>query len=392
MEPLPEYYSSSRAAREFGETNPNRAMLENLRADIGWNPNTEAVMGSLYSASRIIGDSELYAGDSTGQVALLLEPSRPQAAPEAFNDAGDGVENSLEAGSYNEVDHLVNMNMTKLLKHADSMVSYFDKAGEPLKNPADAHLFMILGVASHESGHVIMSGLSKFQRQVPGMDVDYSKNLATRTFLGANPDLGFTGNWDTDVQIHEERFAEGYSQMVLRKAMETLGYEPDHIERIAEYLTAGFSWKDTHEGEHQLDHIEKVSADSPINKVMEAVVSTDELIKTHQHYLGDLGYSAPLTPEDMISQFQNLHLILKDREAGQANPTAQQWEEKVRAAQSSETKAIIEGLREKRANELQMQKEAAHQQAKLSRRRRLVGGISLRGSRKRTNDTPAETR
>jgi hypothetical protein len=345
LEPTPIHYQNSVVTRELGDENKELALLENLRRELVFGAPTDERVNSTYSVVRNIGDVELYAADV--EVGGLLDATRMGSLPSWFQAELSDTKGNI-VGRHSEAEKVLGIDFNHLNDVSKNLVATLEAKGTPLKQASDAYLAVYMHVTGHETGHAILSGISRFEHTISV--APKQANIATRTFLGKRPEKGFTGNWETDVQIREEQFAEGYAQMVVLKTLKLLGYEEEQALAIIELSAPGYSWEVTAEGQHQIDHIEKVGAEAPIDKVMAAAVDDDEaLVNSHQNYRGELGYSAPLTKEEIVEQLVETSKLLKVGEFDQINPDVHDWEAKVKVGQSEEVRKHIEMLRDKRA-------------------------------------------
>jgi hypothetical protein len=355
-------------AARSGDDDSLRTMLETIRQELNFAEQDEGMVATLYDASRLMGDTALYKADTTQSVVRLLDYTRYWARPASFNVMDEGEHLDGVVDSYGMA-----LRFGGIEKTANDLSLNVVRNNVELKNPSDAYVVSAVHIAGHESGHAILNGVGQVVRsRMPVGENDRDQRLlATGLFLKDNPEYGLTGNWETDVWIQEERFAEGYGLLAVSKTLELLGYSQEEASVFIDALTSGDNMM-LPEGLHQIDHVDNVSANKSIIETLEAGGVNRETQKEHgQDYRGQLGYDLPSSSVELVEQIRKLHdYITQDNLEGVYEiPNPNEWEEAVHAQQAEELKAYIVVLKAKRQEALEkMNSDHGREKARLLRR------------------------
>jgi len=319
-----------------------RSMLESFRNEMLWSPDESFKLQNAYGIARNIGDRFL--NDSEGsspEVRSLLERSRPHARPATYELGHMHESGANIAGGYNEKERKIEAYYAGLNKQVASIRSKFEKQGISLLDPSDALLFSMLATVSHEAGHALLGGVGGLAIENGGIHKG-TRLLATRQYLAGHPEDAITGHWLTDVRTHEERFAEGYGHIVVSEAAAALGYDETARDVLLKSLAEDTGIATRPLGQHAVDLLGEVTAEKGIKDVAleKGYLMGDE----------DLGYSMPLTPQEVFNQ---LHALGSEMNAGVINEASfkidkEQWAAEVAARQSETTKAVITAQRNSR--------------------------------------------
>jgi hypothetical protein len=304
QEPLPPHYANQHEIDGYAEPTVE-SMAFALRDDI---KDTAAVprdwlVYRAYSVARQVGDSLLDAIDGTGTVRELLDSTRSDARPTEMKL--DATLSESTAGTYSR--HLggelsvragalqANSNVKKFLK---------DKHVE-LQDPSDIEVLKLVHIVAHEAGHAMLGGIStKIESELKdvtptgSMVGDYNV-LASQLYLAEHPEEAFTGRWGNDVMIQEERFAEGYGQLVTGIVIDALGYQGKDKARLLDVLTLSEDFTGEH-GSNQIDYLhQKIGSVALFTEVSTSASES-------QKYPGHLGYAKPLKPSQMVRELKEL--------------------------------------------------------------------------------------
>jgi hypothetical protein len=221
-EVLPEYYYNSRITKEWSEGDPQRALLENLRGDLVWKEPGPSVVEAVYAVARSIGDVELYDTDpSAGEVGWVLEGGRYFSSPAQFaHETAEYAPDSVGFFRSGEL-KVLGVDLPALDRQAKRLQALTQQGGESLVDNSDGYLLAFVHTGAHEVGHALLNGTGGTANS---LGLGYGHLSATKRYLQNHPEEALTGNWETDVAAHEERFAEGYAVMVTTKVLSLLGY------------------------------------------------------------------------------------------------------------------------------------------------------------------------
>jgi hypothetical protein len=351
LESVPDHYTKQAAVQEaLAENNYTKALLIGLRGELIFSEGT-SIPSSAYAVARTIGDTELYA-EEQGKVSTLLDASRYFSRPYEYRHKIHTSDNPTQLGSYSQ--GRLGLDVELMAKHLEPDLQDAFKKGEiDVINPGDLTLFAGLYVGAHEAGHAMLYGVGRLAQTINEEDksatmAGVENRLGSRVYLAYHPEDAITGNWETDVAIHEERFAEGYADMVLEIAMEALGYEAKVVDVVLKTVGPGFLGADIVPGGHQVDLL---GVEDIPEKSLEALVKERYPEGIEYFSIGSIGYAAPLTKGEIVNQLVTITELIKSRgDHGFAafKPGGKEWFDKVKANQSPETIQIIEMLKEKR--------------------------------------------
>lgn len=285
LEQLPSYYQPAMQATETLDV--NRQLVEQLRSEMVWGQRDEALLKNAYSVSREIGDVELAQLDTTGQVIGLMDATRYYARPRHFGTEIDSL------GGHNRAQKSLWASHDKHFKAVEGDHKQAIAEVITLKDPNDAELLAYMGTVAHETGHAILAGVSEMTESKGSRG--YLGLSASATFIRHNPQEGLTGTVESDTAIHEERFAEGYSRMVVSKIMEALGYEPSEISTVMAVTLMQPSVRGG-KGENQIDFIGYAKGGLAIHNQVKETATLD------QKNAGLLGYGLPLSAQELVTQ------------------------------------------------------------------------------------------
>lgn len=352
LEHVPVHYyrtPGAEAAIEAGDV--ETAQLIGLRSEIQWSRG-EGVPSSLYAVARTIGDFELYS--ASDEISTILDSSRFMGSPWEYDNVIDSKEGVVKVVGSHDAGHL-KVDVESIYGIAADLRGELMSKGIKERTVGDAELAVGLHIGAHESAHALLYGVGRlvksidFDRGDPNHVTD-ERLLATKVYLGQHPEQAISGNWNADVAIHEERFAEGYGQMVAKRALTLLGYSDNEIGVFIDAIAPAAGFAQVEQGKHQIDHIDAVSADRSAATIVKSI---DEAAakRTHQDYEGDLGYSLPLSKEDLVAQLVDTSESIRTRNAhgyASAHPDTTKWHENVGKLQSAETKDLIREMKAER--------------------------------------------
>lgn len=334
---LPSYF--------LADTSPGEEavdIMNHLRSELLFAELNKDRIEVLHNVARIMGDNALLRADTTGRANSLLQATRYQSIPFVYEEL------QPESGSYMVGMHVeggqgFKLDLKRLDQVAKGIQSSIETKAIPLKHAADAYLLAYLYVASHEAGHAVLSGISRF-RKVDSYVPKTMNRIATRTYLSRHPEKALTGHWDTDIAIQEERFSEGYAREATAFAFSQLGYEREDIENIFGHIEAGSNdWLG--DPVHQIDVIDRVGAEKSMADVAKELSDGSQQLDS---YLGGLGYFMPLSMSELIDQLHDTETAIKTHDASAFDVEKTNWEASVRQQQSAETKQRINTLRARR--------------------------------------------
>ncbi len=303
----PRYADSSSIRGQLKEqwginTEQDAMALNVLAGELTFAEPTGDRLKSLYDVSRHVGDALIAEVPQFGGGARnLLDRTRWEARPRTFAEISEYHKGSA-SGTHNEERREMTQDLHGMRQISSDLYERMKNEGMPLADITHASLAVYLSTAAHESGHAILSGISAMEKSVRPND---GRLLATSMFLAKHPEIGFTGDWEQDVLAHEERFAEGYAQMVLTEAMKTLGYSDEVNGKLSELL-------------------------API------VTDNNEWEK---------GYAAPLSKEALAAQLSEMDEIFERGET-LTLPTETAWMEAVTAQQLEPIRDYVHGQAE----------------------------------------------
>lgn len=335
-----EYFSNPNLER-YEENGPLRGILENLREEMAFGPkHNSGLLEHSYRIVRNVADVELSLRSGSPQVIKLLDGARGYSRPKMYEGFHHDVAKNLSSktlASHNEVIKRISV-ASDLLKLESSQLSAFMKAkGVEIIHPGDESLIALLNTVGHEAGHNVMAGISEILRGRIDSNEIASRLTATSFYVQNNPEIALTGNLDTDVASHEERFSEGYATLVTNKVMESLGYDEKARATIFSYFWDKTSVAASPSGDHPIDFIDQLGAR---NSLWNIGVQNDK-----DFNMGDLGYSIPLSPDEINAELQFFENIISsdsskiDHVDMRANP--EKWKVLVVDRQNAGTKARL---------------------------------------------------
>lgn len=372
---------------------PETTLLTRLRSTLAWAPKSPDLLKSGYYIAREIGDAALSHADAetgpVGEVLSLLDRARQDSHPKEFSyKAGNTAHHEASFGGGHIAIGEVFSSDTK------SVEDRLRERNIELLNPEDSTLFLFLQGMGHEAGHAVAAGVSDQIDRALGLGPDVGPEnripqLASRVYLAKHPEFGFTGDWETDVRIQDERFSEGYKRLVILKSAEYLGYESDKAEQIADLF--GYTpAMHAREGHSQLDHISTVVKDraegriTPITSLLPEGAQRD---KDNPHDAGydnpgDLGYNLPLTTEQLVDQLREIKDILlgKDKLLRVGPSSYEGWSQNVHTNQDPSITQYLSDMQNRRSDVLRSRLEA---RSSLQKVRSFLGNLSLRSLARR---------
>jgi hypothetical protein len=239
---------------------------------------------------------------------------------------------------------------------------------------------------AHEVGHALLNGTGGTANS---LGLGYGHLSATKRYLQNHPEEALTGNWETDVAAHEERFAEGYAVMVTTKVLSLLGYTAERSKSVLEELSFSSEVADRQPGMHQADFLDHVDADKPLHGfVVDKKTELGEAV-AGQTYNGSLGYELPLTKEQITDQLRDLYKSMISRDNFTDEPDdPKMWHELVKSVQNPEVKKQLDALKSARAETIKKHEKTAAKQ----KRQEFIGRILLRRNRPRKTTKRTVTR
>lgn len=283
-ERVPYAYARNLEHADFG-ADSLRSLLTSLNNELQWgNPETRhELIENAYLVARGIGDSVVAAAstsalnliDSTRVSARYNTKYRDTTVEKAMGHVRTFSDGSAEYGI--DIDKL----------GLDKIKARLREQGyEP--QPMVAVLALV-HTAAHEAGHMIQRGVGYMgigsDKGVSGI------NALSDAVLSNCPEARLTQNHETNVAIHNERFAEGYANLTLRAAAESLGYSKDYAEALVRAIAIDGVSPAMHE------HIAAASEGESVKSLYEKAGQTPE-------YSGMLGYTKPLTLDQIVADLE----------------------------------------------------------------------------------------
>lgn len=312
FERVPDLYAP--AAESTGELHGN--LLQSLSSELNW-ANKEQV-GPLaehaYSIARQIGDTEI--GDRSARALSLIDATRSEAR---FNTVFTGSEHGGhvthrrgEDSTYKEY----GINIQNIFDTSRAIKDSLTSKGVEFQ---DGHvgLLMLIQVAGHEAGHMIQSGLARVDQ---ASDLSHFSHVA----LEAQPDQATTAHAETNANIRDEQFAEGYGNLVMARAARDLGYDDTAIAALSTLLAPSEAQATT------IALLPQVTA----TKGLKELAQEQGIAKPN---VGEAGYSKPLSTEQVIRDLE----IMESRLTGnplESAPVAATPEAAVHVAEVRESK------------------------------------------------------
>lgn len=283
-ERVPYAYAEALEHADFG-ADSLRSLLTSLNNELQWgNPETRhELIENAYLVARGIGDSVIAAAspsalnliDSTRVFARYKTRYRDSTVEEAMGHVKTFNDGSAEYGI--DIDKL----------GLDQIKAKLREQGyEP--QPMVAVLALV-HAAAHEAGHMIQRGVGYMgigsDKGVSGI------NALSDAVLSSCPEARLTQNHETNVAIHNERFAEGYANLTLRAAAESLGYSKDYAEALVRAIAIDGVSPAMHE------HLAATSEGESVESLYEKAGQKPE-------YSGALGYTKPLTLDQIVADLE----------------------------------------------------------------------------------------
>lgn len=302
LEAVPKYYLNG-VEDEATPEEVNAATVKALRNEINFGnldveKSREEVVLSGYAIARNIGDVMI--GRMSKEAFSMVGASRLPflKAKETSNERFDAFVYERAHGENFTNTPIVSINMDALgpdSAYSERFRSDTERYGVQVK-PEDVRTILFMSAVAHEAGHLVQFGVGKYLEDSDDKPDGYSK--MSSTFLKLHPELGLTRNHQTNVRIHNERFAEGYGSMVLREMVGYLGYNEADVDKIMKAVSLESMQSPTFE------HLDELTED----------VSLLDIAKQNgeSYYEGDLGYTKPLRPEQIVADLESMSLLIKD--------------------------------------------------------------------------------
>jgi hypothetical protein len=326
-------------------------LVNTLRKEITDGPDDEVLTVGIMATARVLADHELAISDKTDKAQVLLDSTIYESLV-GLGTSYD-TEGTLSYGPAHYAEYEDGRHVHASPEGVEGYASLVQQAAKKyditLRHPADARLFGYTQMAGHEAGHALLGGISVAIREKNGEP--FSRGVAVRHYLGAHPDQGFTGNWDVDVAIFGERFAESYGNLAARGMMAAAGYSPFD----SEMLMKAFDRSPDISGEpgnNQIDHL------SLSNHLMGPHDRVTDKKSVHALNLGRFGYELPLFRRQMVAVLTELHdaaFSVEDTSAHDPWPAG--WEHDVLVFQHPDIKAHIKQIKKSRHDALQAMQE-----------------------------------
>jgi DNA polymerase V len=270
-------------------------ILHALRDQLIYGPlDPELQNKRLYQVALHIGEGEIAKDQGSMPANQLLASSKPFMRTESFHDIND----ESKAGQYDLRGRAMGLHLNFLDERAKMLRRDLEASDLEWIDKRDAYLVSFLNTGAHETGHAILSGISRLTEATGTLR---GTGLASCLYTAKHPEESLTGDFMADAQTNEERFATGFGDMVVRSALSTLGYSPEQIQQI---MTA--SW-------HQYQ-----SENLPPDSIQK----------------GALGYLHPLSREKIISELTELDDAIQHHEVDVLTSARSEWDIRVAAAKA----------------------------------------------------------
>lgn len=273
---LPAYYTT-----EFGEPveDVGQHMLESLHNQFMFGPQDPKSMEDLtknaYAVVQNVGESTLY---RENEVAFKITDAATRAVSSALNFnsstqrkdwGGSVVAHSLKDGVSRPADF--NMDYDDL--HAEStQIQAVEQrlAREGVTDiPAEqVSFFMFVRTVAHEAAHITGTGIGILGGKYGAEGFNFVADAHFRD----NPDEDVVGNPANKVETWNERFAEGYANLVLAQTLARSGYSIDQKAAMVKAMQ-----NDKMDDKH-------IGYSTPLNstQIIEALVESDRAVKGQQ--------------------------------------------------------------------------------------------------------------
>lgn len=328
-----------------------------LREELATDPESAYLVRAAYVVGRTVSDAVLRRGETDDAVNDMYDGlGRGYAETNVEFDNTDFLENlnGGAAGGYTYTNSRyggeIKVLPSALVEGGDYIERELGTRGIQLQHPQDARLIMLMDTIMHEAGHATLSDL--------GMSIPRSQDAVERMDLAAlfassavymrdHPEKAYMGQWDMDVFIHEERFAEGYSRAGMQELVRALGYSQQRTGVIMDMLKdemPGFKGKP---GRHVMDFIPmRPGMLEPVGAKMYMSKAAIEIPNQ-----GLFGYSNPLTLNELKEQMRHLVGVVEaGEEAWDVDGSA--WSRMVKeTAPDKQVKRHVKDMRRGRRNE-----------------------------------------
>jgi hypothetical protein len=248
-----------------------------------------------YSVARNIGDAVI--GNVSPEARALLDGTRPYGiVTRTSSDGPASVHEWNREGFSNQP--VLNVDVESVFGNATErrqLLANYEALGVQVK-PEHASLLHFLKLVSHEAGHLIQFGVGSHMDTANSggkSGYDHMSSIA----LKLHPEVATTANHYTSLRVHNERFAEGYSNIVMKEAVRALGYTDDESAKIMRAV--GFQ-EQASETEQYLNEVTPDKTLTDIGK--EKGISL---------YEGDLGYSMPLSLDQVVADLDIVNQFMK---------------------------------------------------------------------------------
>ena len=337
FEELPPHLKSG-ITQELGQNSGSmKTLVENYRQEMLSGGNWHEKVANAYKVVRNIGDSLVTQGGSDRSVVSLLEASRTQARPVSF----ESIDTDDTLARYDERTRRLGILESDVIKNAKTVEGNLKVGSVEIINPSDPELFLMVQTVAHEAAHGMLAGISKLiadraSKENGSKITQVSGALASRLYISAHPEDALTGDLRTDILTQEERFAEGYGQLVVDAVAAELGYDEDaraHLKKIFDEKTA---LTKAPQGTHAFDVLGDVGAGRTL-----LAAAREKGIR--DIFLGDLGYSTALSQSEVTEQLRALSAAIASGNISEETMFMpdEVWQQLVKAKQSDATKAVI---------------------------------------------------
>lgn len=289
-----QFFSETQGAYWGTDPQADQLLLTRLRDGLVHGEMSPEQGRNLFDMAQHIAEAELTdaAGEASGVVSGLIELARFYSRPLEFTAEDDPESNGIFYQSHRKM----GLNFENLNQTAKALAKEAEKEEFEWKDRRDAYLLAFLHTGAHEAGHALLNGISIAAIK---SDVSIRKKglMASRVHIQKHPEMGITGDLEADVRTHEERFAEGYALLVLRNAFSTLGYSDEEVSKLLSMMT----------------------------------FRKDDEFSDEEVRQGALGYSRPLSQDDMVGELVELDGLIKDQRFGHQIIQLEYWKEQVEA-------------------------------------------------------------
>lgn len=284
-EKVPYAYSIDLQDVAFGDDSL-RSLLNSLNNELQWgDPNAQPkLIENAYLVARSIGDSVV--ASASPSALSLIDSTRTAASYNAsYQDSSvEGAMGHVRTHGDGSAEYGIDIDAIGL---AQIELRLREQGYEP--RPMVAVLALV-HTAAHEAGHMIQRGVG-----YTGIGSDKgvsSIDALSDTVLRNCPDARLTKNHETNVAIHNERFAEGYANATLRAAVESLGYGEDYADALVHAIAL-----DGDVSPAMKEHLAATTEEESVKQLYEKTGQKPE-------YSGMLGYGKPLSLEQIVADLE----------------------------------------------------------------------------------------